>query len=412
MRARLLCVLMCVLAGCQSTPTTTPAPRPSSSPAPPAPIVQPTPAPPQLTLTLDPIPARQGGQVNVSGRGFAPGETVSISVIGTPLGATIASDQGAFVNATVNLPELLDSGPHPIQAIGQSSQTRSVATLWIRARDPWLVLSTYALQPMADLGFILGGFEPQEAVRVTLDTAALTEVPTDQAGNSEWAQVKLPLMPPGTYSLVLRGVASGLELHRDITLDPLQPTVDLSPWAGPPGMPVQLNARGFAPNERIHVAFGGPGVDAAVLQADQDGNVWGGGPIRIPATALMGALPIVLTGEQSTARAEPKFSVLEVKPWLELTSWSGAPGVQVGFAGGGWTGGERVTFHVGTESAPVAAEAQADDYGWLHTSGLATVPRDAETDVTFVALGEASHATARATYKVIFPFDLHPRRSP
>jgi hypothetical protein len=102
--------------------------------------------------------------------------------------------------------------------------------------------------------------------------------------------------------------------------------------------------------------------------------------------------------------------VFEIKPWLELTLWWGAPGVPVGFAGGGWIGGERVTFHVGSGLAPVEADAQADDYGWLHTSGLAYVPRDATMDVTFFAVGEQSHATASATFKVVFPFDLKPSK--
>jgi hypothetical protein len=306
-----------------------------------------------------------------------------------------------------------------MQAVGQTSGRQSTGTLWVRAREPWLVLSMYEIQPFVDLGLIAGGFEPRESVRLTLEPRAdqprnsegiaLTELTTDQAGNGEWAQVKLPLVRPGAYILVLRGVASGLELRRDITIDSLKPTAELSPWAGPPGVPFQLNARGFAPSERVHLAFGSPGVDATVLQADAYGNLWGAGPVRVPATALMGPLLVVLTGEDSGASARPEFGVLEIKPWLELTTWWGAPGVAVGFAGGGWIGGERVTFHVGSASAPVSADAEADDYGWLHTSGMAYVPRDAATDVVFVAVGEQSHATARATFNVVFPFDLRPK---
>jgi hypothetical protein len=410
---------------------------------------------------LEPIPARQGGQVQVSGRGFAAGELVAISAskepangsatvapggtaapkeaggsatvapggpaaskevsgsVMVPLGGTAAGPQGTFDGFAVSLPEELASGPHALQAVGQSSGRQSTGTLWIRAREPWLVLSTYEIQPFVDLGLIAGGFEPREAVRVTLEpradppspteAKALTELATDQAGNGEWAQVKLPLVRPGTYVLALHGLAGGLELRRDITIDSLKPTAELSPWAGPPGVPLQLNAHGFAPNERVHVAFGRPGLDATVLPSDADGNLWGAGPVRVPPTALMGPLAVVLTGEESGASARPEFSVLEIKPWLELTTWWGAPGVPVGFAGGGWIGGERVTFHAGSESAPVSAEAQADDYGWLHTSGLAYVPRDAATDVTFIAVGDDSHATARATYRVVFPFDLRPK---
>jgi hypothetical protein len=382
-----------------------------------------------LTLALDPIPARQGGQVQISARGFEAGEQIAFLASREPsgsdmmtLGGASASPQGTVDAIAVPLPEELASGPHAIQALGETSGRRSVGTLWIRARDPWLVLSTYDIQPLADLGFIAGGFEPQESVRVTLEARSdqpnarepveIAAIPTDQAGNSEWMQVKLPLVRAGTYSMVLHGVAGGLELRRELQIASLKPTAELSPWAGPPGVPLQLNAKGFAPNERIHVAFGGPTVEAAVVQADADGNLWGAGPVRVPTTALMGPLVVLLTGEDSGASARPEFGVLEPKPWLELTTWWGAPGVAVGFGGGGWIGGERVTFHVGSPAAPVAAEAQADDYGWLHTTGTATVPEDAQMDVTFVAVGEQSHTTAKATYSVVFPFDLRPRPNP
>ncbi len=413
--------VLVLVAGCQSPSAEVSA---TSTPlsAPPEQMAEPTAAPRALTLILDPIPARQGGQIRVSGRGFDALEPVALSVskenngpAGMSLGQTSASAQGTIDGITLNLSEDLASGPHAIEAVGQTSGQRSRATLWIRAREPWLVLSTYDVQPLADLGFISGGFEPQEIVHVSLagapNTVDLVDQATDQAGNSEWTQTKLPLVPPGRYAVVLRGEASGLELHRELQIMPLKPNAELSPWAGPPGIPVQLNARGFAPNERVHVAFGGPTVEAAVLQADADGNLWGAGPVRVPPTALAGPLVVLLTGDVSGAQAAPSFTVLETKPWLELTSWWGAPGVQVGFGGGGWIGGERVTLHVGSAGTPAAAESQADDYGWLHTSSLAVVPLDADRDVTFVAVGEQSHATASAVYKVVFPFDLRPRRT-
>ena len=335
------------------------------------------------------------------------------------LGQASANAQGSIDAIPLTLPDELASGPHAIEAVGQTSGQRSTATLWIRAREPWLVLSTYDVQPLADLGFIGGGFEPQEMVQVSLASTtsaspaiSLVELATDQAGNSEWAQLKLPLVRPGSYAVVLRGQASALELRRELQITPLKPTAELSPWAGPPGIPLQLNAHGFAPNEAVHVAFGGPSVEAAVLQADAEGNLWGAGPVRVPATALAGPLPVLLTGEQSGAESVPSFTVIEPKPWLELTSWWGAPGAQIGFGGGGWIGGERVTLHIGNDAAPAAADSRADDYGWLHTSGLATVPLDADRDVTFIAVGEQSHATASAVYKVVFPFDLRPHRTP
>jgi hypothetical protein len=436
MRVSLVLLSLCLVAGCQSGPTP---PTPTDD-APPAAVVataqpQATAPPRALSLVLEPIPARQGGQVQVSGRGFDPAESVSFAaskavdgVADLQLGRASASPQGSVDSVALTLPDELASGPHALEAVGQTSDRRSTATLWIRAREPWLVQSTYDIQPLAELGLIAGGFEPQEAVSVSLEwrrdpptpagltgppePVALVDLPADQAGNTAWAETKLPLVRPGGYSLVLRGASGGQELRRDLQLMPLKPNAELSPWAGPPGIPLQLNARGFAPNERVHVAFGGPSVEAAVVQADAEGNLWGAGPVRVPATVLSGPLAVLLSGEQSGATASPAFTVLEVKPWLELTTWWGAPGGPVGFGGGGWIGGERVTLHVGSASSPALAESRADDYGWLHVSTMAAVPQDAEGDVTFVALGEQSHATAKAVFSVVFPFDLRPRKVP
>ena len=48
-------------------------------------------------------------------------------------------------------------------------------------------------------------------------------------------------------------------------------------------------------------------------------------------------------------------------------------------------------------------EGQADDDGWLRGAGPVTVPPDATRKVTFVAVGEQSHAVATATFTVSAP---------
>jgi hypothetical protein len=210
---------------------------------------------------------------------------------------------------------------------------------------------------------------------------------------------------------VLRSQASAAELRRDVHVTPLKPTIELSPWAGPPGGSVQLNVRGFAPNEVVHASVAGA-QDAAALQADEYGNLWGAGPIRVPQQAAPGTLALTLHGDESGASASADFKVLEPKPWLELTAWYGAPGAPVGFGGGGWIGGERIAIHIGGSSNPVETSGTADDGGWLKSVGQLYVPTNVDDDVVFVAVGEQSHLVATATFKVVFPFGLHPSQSP
>jgi hypothetical protein len=383
---------------------------------------------PAAVLRINPQPAPQSGQVEISGQGFAAGESVTVSVAKTsdsvgqmlPFASAVASTDGDFPPVRVTLADELLSGPHSIDAVGQSSGRRSTGTLWIRAPQPWLVLDSYDVPQYGDLGLIAGGFDPMDQVQVSLEPAeastgapvTLVTLPTDQAGNAVWAQLKLPRLAAGTYSIVLRGLANGAQLRRELHVTPLKPIVELSPWAGPPGVPVQLNGKGFGASERIHVSFGATASnDSPVVQADEYGNLWGAGPVRIPQHAPAGPLILNLLGEESGATASPEFKVLDPKPWLELTMWSGAPGAPVGFGGGGWISGERVSIHVGSATSAVRAAGVADDNGWLKGAEQIYIPNDVDDSVIFVAVGEQSRLVAAATFKVVFPFGLRPGQS-
>jgi hypothetical protein len=408
------------------TPASNAAPTSDTTPPPTVVVVQADRAPAAL-LAITPQPAPQSGQVQVGGRGFAAGESVRIVASKTgdasseplQLATATAGGDGRFDPVTITLSDQLQSGAHPLRAVGQTSGREAAATLWIRAPQPWLVLDSYDVPQYGDFGFAAGGFEPMDQVVASLEPAAgspgspvrLVTLTTDQAGNAAWTQLKLPALAAGSYTLVLHGQANLAELRREVHVTPLKPTIELSPWAGPPGIPVQVNARGFAPNEHVHVSVGSA-PDPTALQADEYGNLWGAGPVRIPQTASPGSLDLNLVGDESGATSTAEFKVLEPKPWLELTSWSGAPGAPVGFGGGGWIGGERVDIHIGSATSPIETIGTADDNGWLKSTGQAYVPLDTGDDVIFVAVGEQSHLVAAATFKVVFPFGLRPGQQP
>lgn len=388
-------------------------------------------------LGLDPDPVLQGGQVRVSGQGFLPAEPVTIRVAqqtggsgAVTVGGTEASLQGRVDGAYIALPESLASGVHAVQVVGQISGRQATAVLYVRSSAPWITLGSSEAKPRGKLGLVAGGFAPGERLRVTLDARknaaagapttqkgpsrsfALATLRTDLVGNTVWSQVKLPLVSPGRYAVVVRGLSSGQDLSESLDVTAYQPSVELSPWAGPPGTKVQLNARGFEPGETVRVYVGSTSVPAAAVTADQYGNLWGAGPVRIPYGPP--ALPVAmkLVGTDSTAQTAAQFRVLTPKPWLELTQYWGAPGGSVEFSGGGWAGGERIAFYIGsTQTSPVAF-GRADDYGWLHNAGPATIPTDALTQVTFLAVGEDSHSVATATFKIVLPFGIRPSGAP
>jgi hypothetical protein len=133
--------------------------------------------------------------------------------------------------------------------------------------------------------------------------------------------------------------------------------------------------------------------------------------VYIPQNASPGALVLNVVGAESGAIVSPEFKVLDPKPWLELTSWSGAPGAPVGFGGGGWIAGERVSIHIGAATSQAQSTGSGDDGGWLKGAGQVYIPNDVGDDIIFVAVGDHSHLVAAATFKVVFPFGLRPTQS-
>ncbi|HEY8477903.1 MAG TPA: hypothetical protein VIN09_13650, partial [Chloroflexota bacterium] len=212
----------------------------------------------------------------------------------------------------------------------------------------------------------------------------------------------------GPYTLVARGLTSEIEASADVEVKPYAPQVELSPWAGPPGTRMEVNARGFAPGEPVRVYFGDDPTPRADAVSDEYGNLWGVATARVPYATPAGPLLVTLVGEESRTFVSLRFNVLQPNPWLELSIWWGPPGTPVGFSGGGWAAGERITFHVDSPERPIAAVGQADDAGWLRYAGPVAVPAQAYGEVTFVAVGTESQTLATATFKVVNPFSTAP----
>lgn len=386
-------------------------------------------------IELTPAAPFQGGQVRLSETGLLPAEPVEIRVSEHgDNGATRnvrwaqASLSGDLSDLSVVLPGDLPSGAHHLIVVGGVSGRTSNTVVYVRSPAPWITLQDGALKPRQTFGLILGGFTPGERVSVSIELAksspgsppaTATPTPalppttfgtlaTDPAGNSTWTQLKIPVKAAGKYSIVARGVKSGLQVRKDVDLQPYSPLLDLSPWSGPPGVTVDLNGRGFEPGETIQIYFGGATTPAGQATADKDGNIWGAGKVRVPYGSMPGALTIKAVGSDSGATVTRSVNVQQTKPWLQLSIYWGAPTAPVNLSGGGWDAGEEVTIHLGSALGPALAKARADDYGWLHDTPPVYIPQGANGKVLFVAVGSQSHAFASASFQVVYPFGLGP----
>jgi hypothetical protein len=79
-----------------------------------------------------------------------------------------ANADGSFDPVTLTLPDELESGPHPLAAVGLTSGRRVPRPSGFAQPQPWLVVDSYAIVQYGDLGLVAGGFEPMDQVQVSL----------------------------------------------------------------------------------------------------------------------------------------------------------------------------------------------------------------------------------------------------
>ena len=94
-------------------------------------LLNPTP-PPSLVgpMRVPPAPsASPAGIVTAQGSGFAPGETVNLSLDATGLGAATADANGAFSATTLVVPDQTTLGAHQVNATGVTSASTAQASL-------------------------------------------------------------------------------------------------------------------------------------------------------------------------------------------------------------------------------------------------------------------------------------------
>ena len=385
---------------------------------------------------------RQQSSIAVGVGGFLPGETVSLQVRlddkakPREFGRVTADGQGSSAGVQVTLPEWLTSGVRKVEAIGQRSGRRAEAALKVRAKGVWVNVNDHSAKQGSKFGLVAGGFEPGESVVATLlprqgsqgQPYELGKLRADEVGNTAWQEFTMPVLhddpplPPGQakpdywqQDLSLRGERSGLERKETLTVLRLNQVLELSPWFGPVGAKVEINAQGFLPNEKVRVdlLYAKKTEPALTLRADQYGNLWGAGPVEMPPEVKSGEVQVRLSGEESKNSTQAKFAVTGAKPWAELSTWSGYPGTGIYFNGGGWAAGETVVAHLGSANGPVVAEGTTNNEGFLPPIGPTTVPnvppapkakKSDSRPVVYVLVGEKSSAQASVTFSMQVPF--------
>ncbi len=133
----------------------------------------------RATLALTPTVANRGGVVTLSGAGFAPNETVDITITATtPVTATGKADANGLLSATgVSLPYSLAPGAYRVTAQGAASKRLARGRVTVQQLTPSITLSPATASPGGTVTVTGKGFGLQEQVTLALNGAALMTMP-------------------------------------------------------------------------------------------------------------------------------------------------------------------------------------------------------------------------------------------
>jgi hypothetical protein len=306
------------------------------------------------------------GQIfNVTGFGFAEGETVSLRVGDlTPIPSTQDAEGNVHFENLV-LP-FGDASTVQVVAIGDLSGAEAVVNIGVAQYYPYVGASEYYVLPGSTISFVGEGFAPNENVTVKVGEELITTLTTDEFGSIETNSIVVPYTAEGSITYVLKGELSNAANSLNIGLASFYAYVSADNYYTQPGSEVTLSGGGFAPLENIAIVAGTFNTNAV---ADIDGNV-SGIVVTLPFGHPTEAVDVILTGEMSHAVATTSITLAPFSAQVTPSTYYAQPGSPVEFSGSGFVPNEDVVIKAnGTTVQTVAADAE----GNFVSSGL-TLP--------------------------------------
>jgi hypothetical protein len=266
---------------------------------------------------LSAVVGKPGDTVNLSVKGFAPGEQLDVfwgRINGEP-NLTLKADEGGSVGKTPVRVGVTAVGTTSLVVVGKTSGAAASAPFQVLRLYPSIKLAPYAVKATQKITFSGSGFAPGERVLVRLNAAGgqpVMAVETDDAGGFKGAGLVMPFQLKGAQSLVFTGEQSRAAVSSGFTILPFTPQARTNAYGGLPGTVVNFYATQFAPNEAVHVsvktAKGAKPVLVAAFRVDQKGAARAVGQYTVPGDTE-DTVVFQLHGQRSDATATINFKV-------------------------------------------------------------------------------------------------------
>ncbi|WP_245907506.1 choice-of-anchor G family protein [Leucobacter massiliensis] len=138
-------------------------------------------------LTVTPNPVEQGGTVTIDGTGFAPGETVTVTLPDGSETPVIADEEGA-ITLTWDVPETQTPGTVDFSAVGEDSGSTAEGSTVVQLAPAALTATPDPVERGGTVTLTGAGFAPGETVTVTFPDGTTAPATADEDGGfvTEW----------------------------------------------------------------------------------------------------------------------------------------------------------------------------------------------------------------------------------
>jgi hypothetical protein len=237
-----------------------------------------------------------GTPLTFLGTGFAPNESVSVTVNGTAAPATTASATGTIAynyttSYSLNSAKFVFTG-----AVTHNPQT---LTITLAPLSAYITLSNYYAQGGAPLTITGSGFAPNETVQLSTMSGGVYATTVANASGMFTSVGTVPFAPAGNRAIIAMGATSGAIAGATITIAPVYTSLSLGSYAGAPGAAVHFIGSGYLPNEPVNITTDRSGSTVVyTFNADASGSFNNSGYV-VPVSYTGGTLLLTATGAHS-----------------------------------------------------------------------------------------------------------------
>ncbi|MFE2771149.1 RHS repeat domain-containing protein [Microbacterium resistens] len=336
----------------------------------------------ELSIAPNPATVSQAlaGDLTLTGTGFAPESTVTVSFDGDELG-TMQTDASGTATSRLTVANAVP-GEYEVRMAGSG---KSATTMLVIQADP-VVNPEIALDPTtispsdlaADGVTITGtGFPTDDNVSLTFDGSAIVSMPADAQGRFTYS-LRRADVAPGAHTVTLTSGPHTVSAELTVTEDPYQPAVTVDPATvtrsalGTTG--VRISGTGFPEDADVVLTLSG--TEMATLRTDATGAVQddfvragilpASHELRLTSGTWSAATTLTVTEDPVTY--DPTASVAP-----ESLTVSELAGSGVTISGEGFPENADVTVAVDGSTVTTVRSDAAGDVSYVHTvSGAAT----------------------------------------